>query len=56
MDIQNSRDFPITKLKSQKPADDSHKHGEQVMCLSVHGTTVSYAVRFNKTLIDWIFW
>jgi hypothetical protein len=35
MDIQNSRDFPITKLKSQKPADDSHKHGEQVVCLSV---------------------
>ena len=53
MDIQNSLDFSYAKLKSQ--INRQQQQTWQAGSVFVHGIIVSYAVQYNKTLIDWIF-
>jgi hypothetical protein len=52
MDIQNSLDFSYAKLKSQ--INRQQQQTWQAGSVFVHGIIVSYAVQYNKTLIDWI--
>jgi len=46
MEAQNYRDFFYAKLKSRNP---------QTTARNMARSFVFYAVRYNKTLIDWLF-
>ena len=51
IDIQNSRDFSYAELKCR---DLRQQQAWQAGYVSVHDIVTSYAVRYDKTLIDWI--
>ena len=53
MDIQNSRDFSFAKLKS-RTLQQAWRAGLGV-CPWYYSLLILYAVRYNKTLIVWIF-